>query len=50
VRRHGNRNAVKRIFREVKRRTLSFSNTFSHVEPTTAEIWLQAFVVWWNRY
>ena len=47
--RHGNRNAIERIFREVKRRTSSFSNTFSHVEPTTAETWLQAFAVWWNR-
>ena len=48
MRRHGNRNAVERIFREIKRRTSSFSNTFSHVQPTTAERWLQAFAVWWN--
>jgi putative transposase len=48
IRRHGNRNAVERVFREVKRRTSSFSNTFSHVKPTTAESWLQAFAVWWN--
>jgi len=41
--RAGNRNAVERIFREVKRRTSSFSNCFSHVEPETAESWLQAF-------
>jgi len=47
--RHGNRNAVERVFREVKRRTSSFSNTFSHVKPTTAESWLQAFAVWWNH-
>jgi len=46
--RHGNRNAVERIFREVKRRTSSFSNSFSHVQPTTAETWLQAFAGWWN--
>ena len=46
--RHGNRNAVERVFREVKRRTSSFSNSFSHVQPTTAETWLQAFAVWWN--
>jgi putative transposase len=49
IRRHGNRNSVERVFREVKRRTSSFSNTFSHVEPTTAESWLEAFAVWWNR-
>ena len=46
---HGNRNSVERVFREVKRRTSSFSNTFSHADPTTAESWLQAFAVWWNR-
>ena len=46
--RHGNRNAVERVFREVKRRTSSFSNSFSHVDPATAETWLQAFAVWWN--
>jgi len=49
ITRHGNRNAVERVFREVKRRTSSFSNTFSNVEPSTAESWLQAFAVWWNR-
>jgi putative transposase len=49
IRRHGNRNSVERVFREVKRRTSSFSNTFSHVEPTTAESWLETFAVWWNR-
>jgi len=46
--RHGNRNSVERVFREVKRRTSSFSNSFSHVDPATAETWLQAFAVWWN--
>ena len=49
MRRHGNRNSVERVFREIKRRTSSFSNTFSHVQPTTAERWLQAFAVWWNH-
>ena len=46
--RHGNRNAVERVFREIKRRTSSFSNSFSHVDPETAETWLQSFGVWWN--
>ena len=46
--RHGNRNAVERVFREVKRRTSSFSNCFSHVEPETAENWLQSFARWHN--
>jgi putative transposase len=49
IRRRGNRNGVERIFREVKRRTSSFSNTFSNAKPTTAESWLQAFALWWNR-
>jgi putative transposase len=48
IRRHGNRNAVERIFREFKRRTSSFSNCFSHVEPETAENWLQSFARWHN--
>jgi putative transposase len=47
--RHGNRNSVERIFREVKRRTSSFSNTFSNAATATADSWLQAFAVWWNR-
>ena len=47
--RHGNRNSVERIFREVKRRTSSFSNTFSNTATATADSWLQAFAVWWNR-
>ncbi|QGX94536.1 IS6 family transposase [Haloplanus rallus] len=46
--RHGNRNAIERIFREVKRRTSSFSNCFSHVDPATAENWLQSFARWHN--
>ena len=44
----GNRNVIERLFREIKRRTFSFSNNFSHVDPTTAETWLQAFAVWRN--
>ena len=46
--RHGNRNAVERIFRELKRRTSSFSNCFSHAEPVTAEKLLQSFARWYN--
>jgi putative transposase len=48
VQRSGNRNSVERIFREIKRRTSSFSNCFNHVEPETAENWLQSHAVWWN--
>ena len=46
--RHGNRNAVERVFREAKRRISSSSDSFSHMQPTTAETWLQAFAVRWN--
>ncbi|UHQ98736.1 IS6 family transposase (plasmid) [Natrinema zhouii] len=45
---HGNRNAAERVFREIKRRTSSFSNCFSHARPSTAESWLQAFAVCHN--
>ena len=41
--RRGNRSAVERISREVKRRTYLFSSTFSHAQSTTAERWLRAF-------
>jgi len=46
---HGNRNSVERVFREVKRRTSSFSNTFSNASLPSAESWLQTFAVWWNQ-
>jgi len=47
--RHGNRNSVERVFREVKRRTNQFSNCFSHAEAETVENWLQAFAFAWNQ-
>jgi transposase-like protein len=46
---HGKRNAVKRVFRELKRRTNQLSNTPSHVELSTAASWLQAFAFAWNQ-
>ena len=49
IEQHGFRNSVERVFREVERRTSSFSNCFSHVDPATAESWLQAHAVWWNH-
>ncbi|NUE03593.1 IS6 family transposase [Halorubraceae archaeon YAN] len=45
----GNRNSVERVFREVKRRTSSFSNSFSHAEPETADNWLRSFAFAWNQ-
>ena len=49
VQQHGFRNSIERVFRKVERRTYSFSNCFSHVDPPTAEAWLQAHAVWWNH-
>lgn len=49
VERHGRRNPIERVFREVERRISSFPNCFSHVDPSTAHSWLQAFAVWWNQ-
>ena len=46
---HGNRNSIERVFREIKRRTTSFSNCFSNAEADTAENWLQSFAFAWNQ-
>ncbi|MCY4732988.1 IS6 family transposase [Natronomonas gomsonensis] len=47
--RHGNRNSVERVFREIKRRTTSFSNCFSNAEADTADEWLRSFAFTWNQ-
>jgi transposase-like protein len=39
---HGNRNAVERLYKELKRRTNQFATHFRNVKPTTAETWLLA--------
>ncbi|PHQ39890.1 IS6 family transposase [Halorubrum persicum] len=49
VEQHGFRNSVEHVFREVEHQISSFSNCFSHVDPPTAEAWLQAHTVWWNH-
>jgi len=46
---HGNRNSVERIFREIKRRTTVFSNCFSNADAAIADEWLKAFAVAWNQ-
>jgi len=46
---HGNRNSVERVFREVKRRTSSFSNCFSNAQAETADDWLRSFAFAWNQ-
>jgi transposase-like protein len=47
--RHGNRNSVERVFREVKRRTSSFANCFSNAKAKTANEWLRSFAFAWNQ-
>jgi len=47
--RHGHRNSVKRVFREVKRRTICFLNCFSNAEADTADEWLRSFAFAWNQ-
>jgi len=46
---HGNRNSVERVFCEVKRRTVCFSNCFSNSEVETADEWLRSFAFAWNQ-
>ena len=47
---HGNRNAVERFFREIKRRTISFSNCFRNASADTADDWLRSFSFAWNQF
>jgi putative transposase len=46
---HGDRNSVEYVFREVKRRTSSFSNCFSNAQANTADDWLRSFSFAWNQ-
>ncbi len=46
---HGNRNAVEPVFREIKRRTLCFENYFSNAEAETADDWIKSFSFAWNQ-
>lgn len=45
---HGSRNSIEHIFREIERRISSYSDRFGHVEPSTAEDWLQTLAVYHN--
>jgi len=45
----GNRNTVEHIFRKLKQLIYQLPNILSHVEPSTAENWLQAFAFAWNQ-
>jgi transposase-like protein len=46
---HGNRNAVERVFREIKRRTVCFSNCFSNASADTADDWITSLSFAWNQ-
>jgi len=46
---HGNRNSVERVFRELKRRTIAFSNCFRNANAETADDWLRSFSFAWNQ-
>ena len=46
---HGNPNSVKHVFREVTRRTVTFSNFFSNAQADTADDWLSSFALAWNQ-
>ena len=49
VQQYGFEDSAERVIREVECRTSSYSNCFSHLDPATAETWLQAHAVWWNH-
>ncbi|AXR76262.1 Transposase (plasmid) [Natrarchaeobaculum sulfurireducens] len=42
--RHGGQNSTKHVFREIKRRTTTFSNCFSNTKGTTVDQWLEVRV------
>jgi len=46
---YGRRNAVERVFKEVKRRTYRFANHFRHASTESAESWLQTLAFVWNQ-
>jgi len=46
---YGNRNAVERLFKELKRRTDQFATHFCHATADSAETWLQTFTYTWNQ-
>jgi len=46
---HGDRNAVERVFKEVKRRTNQFANHFRNATVDSAESWLETLAFAWNQ-
>jgi len=47
---HGNRNAVERVFRDIKRRTICFPACFSNAEAETADEWIRSFSFIYNPF
>ena len=47
--RHGNRNSVERVLRDIKRRTTSSLNCFSNAKAETVDEWLRSFAFAWNQ-
>jgi len=46
---HGNRNSIERIFRELKHRNIAFSNCSSNARAETVDDWLKSFSFAWNQ-
>jgi len=46
---HGNRNAIERLFKELKRRTERFATHFRHATADSGETWLQTFAFVFNQ-
>lgn len=46
---HGRRNAVERVFKEVKRRTYQFGNRYRNASIESAESWLKTLAFVWNQ-
>jgi len=47
--RHGNRNSVERVFREVKQRIYCSSNSFGNARAETVDEWLKSYAFAWNQ-
>jgi len=46
---YGRRNAVERVFKEVKRRTYCFANHFRNASVESVESWLETLAFAWNQ-
>ena len=46
---HGSRNAIERVFREIKRRTICFSTCFSNASAETGDDRISSLSFAWNQ-